>query len=537
MRMKKLIYLAAAVTIIGAGFSSCKKTAFDINQNPNQATDSTVAYDVILPAAMTGTANLLATPWGFLQNWMGYWARSGTYAPNVIEETYQITTTFGNGIWNGAFNNAFDYQIMQSKAQRAGAGFYEGIARIMKSHNFQILVDVYGSVPYFDALRGNANPTPKYDNGAAIYRDLLRQIDTAQLLILRAPAALNKDIATNDIMFKGNKTLWMKFGNTLKLRLLVHLMNGGILSAQSTVTGFDIQAELNKIDTFGQSAANGGTAYRYLAATQDVQINPGYQTDKPNPFYTTYKNTVAGTATANNIYYRANEWGIDYYTYNGDVRRSSFYAAGPNGYLGVKYGLPPVTDNAAEQLAAIGPALGGSATAAQPIMTAAESLFLQAEAKQRGFTFTSPSAQVLLNSAISDNFRFVGAGDASAYIAGNAGYPDVDITAAPLAAGLPGGGLFTIISQKWFALNGLNTLEVWTDWRRVNYSANTPTFVYGAAVGYDPGPPLSVSPQNTSNRIPVRLLYPQTEYNYNAANVGTQGAINQFNTRIFWDLQ
>ena len=172
-------------------------------------------------------------------------------------------------------------------------------------------------------------------------------------------------------------------------------------------------------------------------------------------------------------------------------------------------------------------------------MTASESFFLQAEARQRGFITSGPSAQVLLETGIVENFKFVGltATDATNYITANAGYPDVDITAAPLAAGLPGGGLFTIISQKWFGLNGLNTLETWTDWRRVNYSATTPTFVYGAAVGYDPGPAISVSPQNTSNRIPVRLLYPQTEYNYNPENVGAQGTINQFTSRVFWDLQ
>ena len=530
MRMKKLIYTTAAVTVLIAGFSSCKKSTFDINKNPNQATDSTVSYDVILPAALHSTGALVATQWGFLQNWMGYWARSGTYAPSVIEETYQITTTFGNGVWNGAYDNAFDYEVMAVKAKRAGAAYYEGIARIMKAHNFQMLVDVYGNVPYFDALKGNANPTPKYDQGAAIYKDLFRQIDTAITLIKGATATLNKDIATNDIMFAGDKTKWAKFGNTLKLRMLVHLMNGGILSAQATVPGFDIAGELAKIAAEGSG---------YLAAGDNVQVNPGYKSDKPNPFYTTYKNTVTGVATANNIYYRANEWGIDYYTYNNDGRRSRFYVASANGYVGVKYGLPPVTENAADQLAAIGPALGSSNTAAQPIMTASESFFLQAEARQRGFINSGPSAQVLLETGIVENFKFVGltATDATNYITANAGYPDVDITAAPLAAGLPGGGLFTIISQKWFGLNGLNTLETWTDWRRVNYSATTPTFVYGAAVGYDPGPAISVSPQNTSNRIPVRLLYPQTEYNYNPENVGAQGTINQFTSRVFWDLQ
>jgi hypothetical protein len=111
----------------------------------------------------------------------------------------------------------------------------------------------------------------------------------------------------------------------------------------------------------------------------------------------------------------------------------------------------------------------------------------------------------------------------------NAGYPDVDYTAGPLAPGLPGGGLYTILSQKWFALNMIAPYELWTDYRRTG-------IVYGVGGGFDPGPTLSVDPGRTSATIPVRLFYPQSEYNYNAANVAAEGAVNVFTGRIFWDL-
>ena len=89
--------------------------------------------------------------------------------------------------------------------------------------------------------------------------------------------------------------------------------------------------------------------------------------------------------------------------------------------------------------------------------------------------------------------------------------------------------MFTILTQKWFALNAIASFEVWTDYRRTDY-------VLGRAVGYTPGPPISVDPGNTSTTIPRRLLYPQNEYNYNAANVGAEGTINVFTSKIFWDL-
>jgi Starch-binding associating with outer membrane len=538
MKFNKSTYiLFLAIVPIIVVFGSCKKSHFNINKNPNDATDSTISYNVILPSALHSTGAIVGTQWGWLQNWMGFWARSGTYAPNVIEETYQINTGFQNGIWNNLYDNAFDYQIMEIKAKQAGATFYQGIARMMKAHNFQILVDVYGNIPYKEALKGAANSTPRYDKADVVYKDLLRQIDTAMELIRDAVIAQNKEIATNDIMFGGNKTLWLKFGNTLKLRMLVHLMNGGILTPQSSVAGFDYTNEFTRLDTFKLNSVVVG----FFDAGQNAMINPGYKSDKPNPFYTTYKFNVTGAATALSIYYRANEWGIDYYTNNSDPRRSRFYTAGPNGYVGVKYGLPPTNANIAENLASIGPALGSSSTVSQPIMMATESLFLQAEARYRGFLQTGSSAENLVNAGITESFVLAGVpnpvSSAATYMLNHSNSPDVNINALPVTAGEAGGGLFTIISQKWFALNGMNTLEVWTDWRRTHYSSGNPTFVYGKAVGYHPGPAISVSPQNTSTRIPIRLLYPTTEYNYNPVNVGGEGTINQFTSRIFWDVQ
>ncbi|MBN8674830.1 MAG: SusD/RagB family nutrient-binding outer membrane lipoprotein [Chitinophagales bacterium] len=529
MKLKKIIYMIPLAAIVVA--TGCRKSQFNINQNTNSPTDSTVTYDVVLPAALHASGTIVANQWGSIQNWMGYWARSGTYAPNVIEETYQITTGFGNGIWNNCYDNNYDYQIVQTKAAKAGAGFYEGIARIMKAHNYQILVDVYGNVPYSEALKGGGNPTPKYDNGIDIYKDLFREIDAGIALIKAANTSANgpnKDIAKNDIMFGGNKTLWAKFGNTLKLRLLIHAY---------AVAGINKAAEITIINNEGSG---------YLGVGENAQVQPGYAADKPNPFYNNYKNTVAGAQTANNVYFRANKWGIDYYAYNADNRRSRVYEAGANGYVGVAYGLPPITDNAAGNLAGIGPGLYKTNTSPQCIMSSAESFFLQAEARIRGFITTGADVQTLMTNGINESFAYLGAGSAAGYISGNAGYSDVDVTAVGNTPGTPGveplGGIFTVLSQKWFALNGINTLEVWCDYRRVPYkevrSASTVTdhFVYGAGVGYDPGPPISVSPQNTSTKIPVRYLYPQTEYNYNAANVGAQGNVDPFTSRIFWDL-
>ncbi len=514
MKLKNALYIVLLAVLGLIGMTGCKKSDFDINKNPNNPTDSTITYNLILPAALQNTSYLVETNWAWLQNWMSFWARSGTYAPNVTEESYQITTNFGTGIWDNAYSNNFNYEIMQQKAKQAGATFYEGVARIMKAHNFQILVDVYNNVPYFEALKGNANPTPVYDKGLDIYKDLFRQIDTAITLIQATNADLNVDYTTNDLVFGGDITKWVKFGNTLKLRLLVHLYQ---------VPGFDFASEIAKIDATGVG---------YLASGESAQINPGFNSTKPNPFYRTYVRDETATATAGSVYSKANAYAVGYYNYNGDVRLSRFYTAGNQGQRGVIYGLPPAAENVAATLSAVsGPGLVASASSSAWIMTSVESLFLQAEARERGIITSGSSAEELLTLAIEESFIWLGltGADGDAYILKNAGYPDVDYLAE-------GGGVYTIISQKWFALNAIAPFEVWTDYRRVDESATVNHFVYGELVGYDPGPAISVAPQNAESEIPVRLLYPQNEYNYNSPGVTPEGTITPYSPKIFWDI-
>jgi hypothetical protein len=160
---------------------------------------------------------------------------------------------------------------------------------------------------------------------------------------------------------------------------------------------------------------------------------------------------------------------------------------------------------------------------AQWIITATESLFLQAEARQRGLLTTGPTAKTLWTDAIRENFVWLGstanAGQTFINTHAGSGVPDVDFDAHPL---------YAILSQKWFSLNGIAPYEVWTDYRRTD-------IVYGALAGYIPGPSISVAPQNTATRIPTRMLYPQTEYNYNVSNVTKEGSVDRYG-KMFWDL-
>lgn len=549
MKLIKFKNIFVFTALIAIGSAGCKKSDFAINTNPDAVTASTVDYKSVLPAAISTTANIQANQWTFLQKWMGFWARSGSYQDITDEETYTFTNDFGVGIWNSLYANATNYDFVAKTAKANKAGFYEAIARVMKAQNFQMLVDVYGNVPYTEAFLGGSIRTPKYDEDQDIYKDLFRQLDTAISLIndpVLGSADNNQGIATNDLIFAGNKTLWKKYANTLKLRLLMHMGNtsfAGGGEVNTFIPGANQVAEMAKITAEGSG---------FLGAGQSAQINPGYSGTKPNPYYRAYIVNELGSQPGVGDQTKANAYAIKYYQADGDPRVDKFYGfpadpAGGTTHRGINYGELAVANspNIGSKLST----LNGSglvpkgASSRAWIFTSTESLFLQAEAAQRGLI--TGTAATLLTAAIQESFVWLEVGATPAlsivaandYIAYNAGYPDVDYTAGPIGAGKPKGGMYTILSQKWFALNAIATLEIWTDYRRTN-------IVYGVGGGFTAGPPISVNPANKKTALPIRLFYPQNEYSFNANNVLSQGAnIDVFTSggtsgknRIFWDL-
>ena len=389
-----------------------------------------------------------------------------------------------------------------------------------------MLTDIYGNIPYTEAFLGTANATPKYDKAVDIYKGIFADLDAA-IVLLNNPAAndlaKNPDIATADLIYKGNTVKWKKFANTLRLRMLVHLHNG--VTSTTVAPGISVAEQVAKITSDG-----------FLGAGESATLNPAFNGSKPSPYFRFWDVNESGSGSQRD-WARASDYAIKYYKADGDPRIDAFYVS-PNGTTagqkGIVFGTPagggaPI----GSALSTVrGPGLSPNGPSSRAwILTSAESFLLQAEARERGVITTGPAADELLLSGIYESFDFLGLSktEADDYVAYNAGYPDVDYAAPSIVAGQPGGGLYTILSQKWFALNTIAPFEVWTDYRRTGIT-------YGIAAGGTAGPTLSADPGRTATSIPVRLFYPQNEYNYNATNVGAEGTINVFTGKLFWDL-
>lgn len=503
MNYKIRSILLTGLMVVAA--TGCKKDFFDINNNPNDITSGSITSDLIIPAALHNAGALDAggnsVGYDWLNKWMGYWSNSGSFAPIQEESTYNITSTFLTARWTGTYDWLNDFHTAEQKAIAEGKEFYAGIAKVMKAKGFQDLVDIYGDIPYSQAFQLKEFPTPKYDDGKEIYEDLQRVLDEA--IEIFETETLPAGAGSVDIMYNGNTGLWIRFANTLKLRLLIR---------QSEVPGFDPSAEIAKI------IAKGGV----LQSGETADVNPGYSNaeDKQNPYYASFGFSVTGVS--NNEGDRANNYFLNILKANNDPRLERFFspASSPSNpsdpYVGTVYGAAPNDNFNSQKTSGFGPGLIASASQSQWIMTSVESMFLYAEAVARGWI--AGNAQAAFENAVRESFIWLGVPNAVA--AAN----DYMLNTASANWANSGTTIMEkvrfIVYQKYIALAGINPLEAWNDYRRLGVPANLP---------------LSVDPGRVGTGLPVRLLYPLSEYTVNRTNVEAEGSINQFSSKVFWD--
>lgn len=503
---KSLIILFSAAIL----FVSCEKF-LDVNDNPNNPT-STIPK-LTLPVAQESYVALQSRQMNYLGNFIVYnWAVPSNWSAMQNEIRYNVTSTFYNVIFENTYQDIFKNitYVINYEAEGTDYTAYKVIGNIIKSAQYQHLVDLYGDVPYSEANMRGQNTTPKYDDAATIYKSLVDSLTHYANLAVNMPDVY-EDPEGQDIIFHGDMEKWAQFANTIKLRMLVRLSN----------TGQDayIKQEIGKID------ANGAG---YLKA--DVFAQPGYSddADKQNPYYGYIGMQPGGKAvTDRNDYTVASDYALDYLMSTNDERYMRLYSESKDTeeYKGVWQATAlPGSGYTAQVLSHVGPGLLIGPAQDQIVFMAAESMFLQAEAIVRGYIAGGDAAAKNMYEngiAASYHFLFNPGRDKSLEITSD----DVQAMAEEYyAQTLPNvswnsssNKIEAIITQKAIALNGSFGHEAWIELTRTGFPKNVP-----------------IPDEAVENKKPVRLLYPQSEIARNNENVPKQTQADAFTKYPFW---
>ena len=147
-----------------------------------------------------------------------------------VNFTYRSGTTSStyNALWGNAYNSLFP-NVAALVANSEGKGFdiHVGTSLIMKAYTMMVLVDLFGDVPYSEALQGTDVISPKLDPGAEVYAAANLLLDEAITMMTGTTAAA----PGFDNFFGGDADLWITAAKTMKLRAGLNMGDPSIVNS------------------------------------------------------------------------------------------------------------------------------------------------------------------------------------------------------------------------------------------------------------------------------------------------------------------
>ncbi|WP_290859514.1 SusD/RagB family nutrient-binding outer membrane lipoprotein [Flavobacterium sp.] len=459
--MKKIVYLFIASIAFTA--VSCDKDFEEINTTPN----SPVVTDpnLLLAASMINTQDIVYN--AQVGGDMGLcWAQHWSKVQYNDEERYIPRRAVMNSLYDVLYVNVINESKQAYKlAGEEGNTNLQGVSLVLQANAFQILTDVYGPVPFTEAVvPGNVKPV--FDAEEVVYDGILALLDEAESLFATGTGDFT---STSDLAYGGDVTKWRKFAASLKFKALMRisskrnvnaelqdLVNSGLLfSSNSDSAQMTYASSIPNANPIYETIDNGG---RKEYKVSSVLVNALANTNDPRlPVYAQkndanlYVGNIPGVENSGN--------------YNGFSSPGTFY---------------------------LQPTLPGI------FLSNAQVQFLLAEAASKGF----------ISGGIDASREFYLAG-----IRASMAFNGISTTATDAYIAQSGIDFFTTAQanerigyQTWLALYSQG-IEAWTEWRRTGFPALAPV-------------------QNADiNQIPSRFYYSTNSQNTNNANYTAASAL------------
>ncbi|PSK95266.1 SusD/RagB family nutrient-binding outer membrane lipoprotein [Taibaiella chishuiensis] len=471
--------LLALVLLLGA----CRKDFKEINKNPN-ASVAARPESLLAPALYNVVNNNLNRALRLNNVLM---QDHVPLSNNNDIGRYMIRPAESDFMWNNWYLQLNNFRDMYAKATDVNDTTLMGMALICDVWLSAQITDMFGDVPYFNAVKGKEGIyEPEFDRQQDIYTDLFKKLEAANTFL-----ALNKALAAEkkaaDPLYQGDPALWRKFGNALYLRLLMRVSGRAEMNVPATVKRI-VETEVAQ---YPMMAANTESAVLRFTTT------PPYTSE----FYNYRDYDFNGAVSCSDFFIsNLNQWK--------DPRLAVWATEASLGvYLGVPSGYAEgqVPEQMSTYLAALknNPLLGN-------IMNYAELQFLLAEAALRGMI--SLPAQELYEKGVSSAITFWGKELPENYLQKDG--------VAWLADGTAAQRMEQVLLQKYYALF-FTDFQQWSEYRRTGY----PVLPRGAGV------------QN-GGQMPARFKYPVYVQSVNGAHyneaVSRMGG-DDLNIKVWWN--
>lgn len=174
-------------------------------------------------------------------------------------------------IWKDAYQKVIvNLETMIPIAEEKQLNVHVGVGKILKAITYITLVDVFGDVPYSEAIKGtDSNFNPKPDPGASVYAAAIGLLGEAKTSLANS-AGLGLG---RDIYFNGSRARWTTLANSIELKAQLNLTADPATKAAATARIQTLIADNDLIDTDAEEFT-----YKWgTASVPSISRNPTYQ--------------------------------------------------------------------------------------------------------------------------------------------------------------------------------------------------------------------------------------------------------------------
>lgn len=426
----------------------------DVNNDPTRLNDASLS--LLLPTTIEA---LSSTHYS-----MAYSASQAAHQMGAFNGYYGEFTNSGawSTIYLKGLNNLDALEKKAATTEGEYSPHYEGIAKVLKAMYVGLLTTSWENVPYTEALQGSDNVLPTYDSQESLYAEIQNLLD-AGISLLEKGESFHVP-ASDDLIYGGDITKWIKLAHSLKARYMIHLSNKASIDYNAILTQVNLGLASNE-DNF---------MLYYNSANTNPWFTNVAKANETGNFSVTHTGYFIKTLLG--------EW-------NGGIMDPRLpllaYKDAEDDYIGEE----AWNENAPESTVLLTKDTWHS-TEGAPIlmMTYSELKFIEAEA---ALNVDATRAGTAYMEGISSNMDMLGVSDADkmAYM-GEAAISTVNLS--------------NVMMQKWIAQ--FLHCENWVDMRRMHYDDS----IY---IGF-------VEPDYLDRNEPgQRARYPSTEEDRNNANV------------------
>ncbi len=559
--MKKSIYAAAALAVSSMALTGCGDrfqeeypwmvgSQSEISTDDESglgATDITV-LEKELRGAIPFMLNYSHEPTGTWQahkyqyqrannvdNYAGYWTTSkGTFTfGGPMPSLY----TPDNDYLGGPLDNQLFQQSKNAifHATELGKPEWRAIALIIQGYLGHELVDFYGALPFTDWRNNKRVPPLTYEKGADVYDQIFEDLDEA-IATLKATQPSSSELEkiedlTTKTISRGDWRRWVKFANSLKLRMAMNIVNYDASKAQ-------MLAEQAVNDEIG------------VLTDGDLDLSYYSVGDRSNNLYQLCNswNDLRLGASLENILKHFNHplLTVWFDGFQNPIIEKNTGISAEKGIYGVRQGIAMIntTDNKANY-GPFGVLSEGARTLPHPFIKLTEVHFLRAEGALRGWNMGGTAQEFYekgIRLTFSENAQYAKNGeldDVESYLAQES-CPVVDYVdplnfkhnlSGRVAIGVKWNEaddnetkLEKIVTQKYIGAFPLSA-EAWTTFRRTSYPRLFPVYINAMApdVDWELQIRRMVIKETTNNQLEMASL---TE---------ALGGPQHGGTRVFWD--